>query len=107
MTDVYKKVIIGVDFSATSDRARAMGIELAKHTGAQAVLVHVLPVAAEVREAATSETDLRSSIAHRLAEAARKLSAEHGIKVDWGVVDGNPAEGLARYVDLWGGDVIV
>lgn len=102
---MFKKLVVGVDFSVNGERAIGSGITLARASGGSLVLVHVLPRLSEVKEA--GDTELLNSMQQRMAELATRLSGENGIKVDWGVVDGDPAKELNRFVDTWGGDALV
>lgn len=103
---MFKKIVVGVDFSDKSDRAVRGAVGLAKAIGAGVVIVHVVPALAEV-SAATSGT-LQPTMEHRLREEAAKVSAASGINVDYGVQVGSvPADELLKFVDNWGGDLLV
>jgi len=107
---VFKKIIVGVDFSENSQRAARTATQLARALDAEVVLVHVYSPGAEYefidapRDAAHELRPLLESRLRGLAEAYVKSS---GAKVDWGVVDGRPAQEVAVFAERWGGDLIV
>ena len=108
---MFKKVIVGVDFSDKTDRAIGVALNLAKSTHGTAVLLHVLPpVADEARRTspgADAETNAMRAVEERLRNEAEKLSRENHAHVDYGVVAGKPADEILAYVQKWGGDVII
>lgn len=108
---MFKKVIVGVDFSDKTDRAIGVALNLAKSTQGTAVLLHVLPPVADEARRTTpgsdADTDAMRAVEVRLRDEAAKLSHDHGAKVDYGVVSGKPADEILAYVQKWGGDVII
>jgi len=103
---VFKKLIVGVDFSPLSERAASAAVELARGIGAEVVLVHVIAPGADYADPARFVAEVRPGIEDQLREMAARLGAT-GARVDWGVVDGHPAEAIATFADRWGGDMIV
>lgn len=105
---MFKKIIVGVDFSENSQRAVRTATQLARSLDAEVVLVHVYAPGAEYddapRETAAELRPLLEARVRDLAEAHHKAS---GAKVDWGVVDGSPAQEVATFAARWGGDLIV
>ena len=101
---MFKKLVVGVDFSAHSDRAVGSAIAIARASGGSVVLVHVLSKVAEVKG---GDTDMRNAMQQRLTELATRLSGENKVTVDWGLVNGAAVDELNRYVELWGGDALV
>lgn len=105
---MYQKIIVGIDFSPKTERAVQSALRLAQHAGGTVVLVHVLPASVDgQRGAPGSDTEVMRTIEQRLQEEAQKLASASGIAVDYGVSEGEPAEELVKYVERWGGDVIV
>lgn len=105
---VYKKIIVGIDFSDKTDRAVRAALGLAKATGGAVVLVHVLPAAVDgQRGAPGSDTEVMRTIEQRLQEQAQQLTASSGAAVDYGVCEGDVVAELVKYIERWGGDVIV
>ncbi len=108
---MFKKVIVGVDFSDKTDRAIGVALNLAKSTHGTAVLLHVLPPVADEARRTTpgsdGETDAMRAVEVRLRDEAAKLTRDHGATVDYGVVAGKPADEILAYVQKWGGDVII
>ncbi|MDB4929347.1 MAG: UspA [Myxococcaceae bacterium] len=105
---MFKKMVVGVDFSEHSDRAVQAALQLARNVGGTAVLVSVIPSRAEIVPSGTADDHVTGTIEHRLRELAANLTASAGVTVDYGVeVDEDPADALARFVSTWGGDVLV
>lgn len=105
---MFKKMVVGVDFSEHSDRAVRAALQLARNVGGTAVLVSVVPSRTEIVPSGTPEDAVTGTLEHRLRDLAASLSQSSGVTVDYGVEVGeDPAEELARFVANWGGDVLV
>ena len=106
---MFKKVIVGIDFTPKTERAINVALNLAKSTHGTAVLVHVLPAVADEAQRAspTPENNAMLALEERLRDDAAKLAHDHHAHVDYGVVRGKAADELIEYVKKWGGDVIV
>jgi nucleotide-binding universal stress UspA family protein len=97
---VYKKIIVGIDFSDKTERAVQAALSLAKATGGTVVLVHVLPASADgQRSAPGSETEMTRTIEQRLQEQAQQLTASTGVSVDYGVCEGEVVEEMRGITD--------
>jgi nucleotide-binding universal stress UspA family protein len=103
----FKKIIVGMDFSTTSQRAARVAVELARPLGASVVLVHVLAPGPAYADPARIVPAVRPGIEARIRPFAEQLSSEGGVPVDWGVVDGDAARELATFAARWDGDLIV
>jgi nucleotide-binding universal stress UspA family protein len=103
---VFKKIIVGTDFSATSEHAAQVAAQLAQGLNAEVVLVHVIAPGADYADPARFVAEVRPAIEEQLQDRVKKL-AKTGVKVDWGVVDGRPAEEIAAFAERWGGELIV
>ncbi len=106
---MFKKVIVGIDFTPKTERAIGVALNLAKSTHGTTVLVHVLPAVTDEAQRASpgAENNAMLAIEERLRDEAAKLAHDHHAHVDYGVVRGRAAEELLEYVSKWGGDVIV
>lgn len=106
---MFKKVIVGIDFSPKTDRAIGVAINLSKSTHGTTVLLHVLPEAADEAHRASpgADNDAMLHIEERLRDEAARLARDHHAHVDYGVVRGRAADEINNYVHKWGGDVIV
>lgn len=105
---MFKKLVVGVDFSEHSDRAVKAALTLARGVGGTAVLVSVVPSRAEIVPSGTPEDVVSGTIEHRLRDLAASLSQSSGVAVDYGVEVGeDPAAVLTHFVATWGGDVLV
>lgn len=105
---MFKKLVVGVDFSEKSDRAVKAALQLAQNVNGMAVLVTVVPSRAEIVPTGHAEDAVSGTLEHRLRDLAADLSKSHGVPVDYGVEVGeDPAAELNRFVGKWGGDVLV
>ncbi|MFO0648761.1 MAG: universal stress protein [Polyangiales bacterium] len=104
---MFKKVIVGIDFTPKTDRAVGVAINLAKSTHGTTILVHVLPEATDEAHRASpgGDNDAMLHIEERLQQISAR-PRDHHAHVDYGVVRGRAAEELISYVHK-GGDVIV
>jgi nucleotide-binding universal stress UspA family protein len=103
---VFKKIIVAIDFTETSARAARAAVGLAKNLGAEVVLVHVIAAGSDINTPDESDGDeIRVGIETQLKELCATL-ATGGVEVDWGVVNGTPADELAKFARLWNGDLI-
>lgn len=103
----FKKIIVGIDFSDASTRAVNVAVALAKGLGAEVVLVHAIAPGAEQADSGDMVESVRPGIERQLREICERYAAESGVKMDWGVVDGAPADEIATFAERWQGDVIV
>ncbi|MDO9018690.1 MAG: universal stress protein [Myxococcales bacterium] len=104
---MFKKLVVGVDFSEHSDRAVKAALQVARSVGGSVVLVGVIPSPSEIVPSGNSE-DQVTGIEHRMRELAAELSKSSGVSVDYGVEVGHdPAGALTRFVATWGGDALV
>ena len=105
---MFKKLVVGVDFSEHSDRAVTAALKLAGATGGSVVLVSVVPSPTEIVPTGIVDDPLTDTITHRLRDRAAALSASSGFAVDYGVEVGeDPAVALGHFVTKWGGDLVV
>lgn len=105
---MYNKIIVGIDFSPKTERAIEAALRLSKHAGGTVVLLHVLPKAVEgKRSAPGASTEVRRTIEQRLQEEAQRIASTSGATVDYGVCEGDPVDEMVKYIERWGGDVIV
>lgn len=105
---MFKKIIVGIDFTPKSDHAVGIAVNLSKTAGGTVVLVHAVPTAAEAQRGTTaSAQEVTRTIEQRLRDEAARLAAQTGATVDYGVVEGPAAAEVVKYVERWGGDLIV
>lgn len=105
---MFKKLVVGVDFTEKSDRAVKVALGLAGNVGGSVVLVSVVPSRAELIPTGQADDGVTGTLEHRLRDLAADLSKAHGLTVDYGVEVGeDPAAELNRFVGKWGGDVLV
>jgi nucleotide-binding universal stress UspA family protein len=111
---VFRRILHPSDFSPASRRAFRKAVALAKASGAQLLLVHVLPVLPVIPDAyvaATTydellrgqETGARKQLARLVARAKAAGARTTGVLLDFGV----PAERIARLAKARHADVIV
>ena len=105
---MFKKMVVGVDFSEPSNRAVSAALKLARSVGATVVLVIVTPTRSEIVPSGAVDDGGTAGTEHRMRELAASLSESGGVTVDYGVEVGHdPAEALTRFVGVWGADALV
>ncbi len=114
-----KKILIAIDGSEDSNKALALGAELAKSMDSEVVLVAVerglefyLPVLDYYlkKTAPADKEELQNklaSIAHDLLEESKKSLEKDGINVKTVVKWGKPAEEILKTTEEEGADLIV
>lgn len=104
---MYKKIIVAVDFSPTSMAAVEAAVDLGGAVGATTVLVHVVSSATE-QVSTESGSSVRLALEHKLKKLAEEQKTRNPkASVDWGLVEGSPAEELTAFAARWGGDLVV
>ncbi len=110
-----KKIVVGIDFSEHSEVAAHEAVDIARHTGAEVVLVHVGTVidtgiarAAEgtVEEWETIVKDQLSADRRALEDLRGRLAGQ-GADVSHMVIDGFPDTGLAQAAKELGAELVV
>jgi nucleotide-binding universal stress UspA family protein len=105
-----KMIVVAVDGSEHSERALRMGIDIAGKFGADVRIVSVVEPTylppepyglAEQVDRATREE------AARLVGVAVKSVTDAGVKASGEVLDGSPADAVARVADEVGADLVV
>jgi len=104
---VFKKIIVGTDFSPVAERACNTAFQLAKDLKSGVVIVHVIARSGDYGDPAALIEQVRPGIERRLKDLCAAAQAKFNISVDWGVVDGHPAEEIATFAERWNGDLIV
>lgn len=113
---MYQRILVPIDGSATSDKGLDEAVKLARLTGAELLLVHVVdqltfsagldPYGAYAGDLITSMREAGEAI---LAKAKAKVQ-EQGIKVDTRLDDNftsRVSELIAEEARNWGADLIV
>lgn len=113
MTHVIDRIVIGSDFSDTSDRALAYGIDLAARLGARVDVVHAyglpsfaLPIEGAVMTGASHAAELSG----RLGEQLNALVDRHrttAVPLDGHLRIGAPDDELLAFAAATGGKLIV
>lgn len=120
MTDVQQKLVVGIDFSAESERAARQALVVARHLGAALVLVHVcdgteLPLVAEqgsalAREAAGRIREREAAEVERARDALDALLGQlsgQGVEVSRMLMDQGSDRGLSAAARLVGASLVV
>jgi len=109
---VYKRVLVGIDWSEASLKAARKAVELASKLGAEVTLLTVVPPPAVfLGELLTPEiidtTPLVQAAREKLDELSKKLREEYNVQVDYAVMLGDPADTLVEYAVSGGFDLLV
>lgn len=108
------KIVVGIDFSEHATEAARQALDLARHTGAEVVLVHVGIVPGSTPppgEGTIAEWErlLREQLAEdrRALEELRARLSGQGAEVSQMVIDGFPDSGLVQAAKQLGAELIV
>ena len=113
---MYERILVPVDGSATSAAGLTEAIKLAKLTGAQMRLLHVvddMPLAMTAQGYGVMTADLLTLLreaGQQVLQAARERVAATGIAVDTVIFDslaGRVADRVAEQATAWKADLIV
>lgn len=113
---MYQRILVPVDGSATSKAGLAEAVKLARLTGAQLRLIHVVdesPFLLSAEGLAAVSTDVLALLregGERILEEARGYVAAQGIAVDAKLFDGlssQLADCVAGEVQQWHADLVV
>jgi nucleotide-binding universal stress UspA family protein len=113
---MYQRILVPVDGSETSNAGLAEAVKLAKLTGAQLRLMHVIdesPFLMSAEGMAAVSTDVLALLREggaRVLEQARALVASQGVAVDTKLYDGITSrlcDCVAEQVAQWRADLIV
>lgn len=112
-----KKIVVGVDFSAESESAAKQALEIARHTGAELILVHIGMVVEPAKHPGGSvhssikewEEMLRQQLAddRRLLEEMRERMRGQGVEISHVVKDSFADTGLVDAASELGADLLV
>jgi universal stress protein A len=107
-----RRIVHATDFSGASRRAFATALDLAKRDGAELHLLHVLvpPSPFLGDELPPSYLELQASArrgAERRLRAAVEKAGKVGVRARSKLIEGQPAEQIARYVRRARADLIV
>ncbi len=109
------KIVVGIDFSPESEAAIAHAMSVARHAGAELVLVHVGVVLDADRSRADGEAarEWERIVGAQLSEDRTRLEATRerlygqGVDVSHMVIDGLPDSGLCEAAESLGADLVV
>lgn len=112
---VYRKILVPIDGSLTSNRGLVEAIELAKDQSATLRLVHVLDElilgpGAEAVVYLGNTVDMLRDAGKQLLADAEAMVREQGLKVETVVLEvmgGRAAESIVAEANKWGADLIV
>ncbi|HEY5292189.1 MAG TPA: universal stress protein [Burkholderiales bacterium] len=112
---VYRKILVPIDGSPTSNRGLAEAIELAKNQGATLRLVHVLDElilgpGAEAVVYLGNTVDLLREAGEQVVAKAEAVVQESGLEsesVVREIMGGRAADSIVAEANAWGADLIV
>ncbi|MCG8423886.1 MAG: universal stress protein [Proteobacteria bacterium] len=107
-----EKMVVGIDFSAQSELAVEHSVDIARHLGAEIVLVHVCPIA-EPPEYVTKETQWHRFMRKQLADNRDRLERlraslrGQGFEISHVVIDEMPDAGLIQCAEELPAELVV
>ncbi len=110
---MYKKILVGIDWSNASLKAAERAADLAHKMEAELTLLTVVPPPTVfLGELLTPEivdtTPLAEATREKLGQLAEKLKASReGLKVNYDVIIGEPGDELVEYAVDYGYDLVV
>ncbi len=110
---MYKKILVGIDWSNASLKAAERAADLAYKMEAELTLLTVVPPPTVfLGELLTPEivdtTPLAEATREKLGQLAEKLKASReGLKVNYDVIIGEPGDELVEYAVDYGYDLVV
>lgn len=102
------KVLCPIDFSATTDSAVDAGLQIVASHKAELYLLHVIEGPASAGDLAVEPS--RAEVAReRVRERLAAIASSHGASVQPHLLvsDGEPAEEILRFEELFGVDMII
>lgn len=109
---MYRKILVGVDWSEASLRAARRAASLASKLGARLTLLTVVPpptvmLGELLSPSVIDTTPLLEAARERLESLSGRLREEYGVEVDYDAVLGEPADSIVEYAVEGGYDLIV
>jgi len=105
-----RKILVGSDFSDSSEKAVRWAVDLAKEREAQVLLLHVIqppaypPMMGGLMDPSQYEAGLRQDADRRLKEIAAK---EKGVRLETRLLTGDPSVDICEVAQKEGVDLIV
>jgi nucleotide-binding universal stress UspA family protein len=107
---MIRRVLVGTDFSETSEGALRWGIEIARAHGAEVALVHALRLPSlatpYVPIPPDLDVELERKATDRLEQVARQFAAD-GRKIETQIRHDEPAAALREAATTWNADLVV
>lgn len=109
---MYRKILVGVDWSEASLRAARRAASLASKLGARLTLLTVVPpptvmLGELLSPSVIDTTPLLEAARERLESLSGRLREEYSVEVDYDAVLGEPADSIVEYAVEGGYDLIV
>jgi nucleotide-binding universal stress UspA family protein len=106
-----KRILIATDGSAAAREAVELGVELARDEGAEAVLVHVVPLSHTV---SMNGFGLMGSVPYeptdwdeQVLDDAQAIAEREGVPASPALLRGDPVAEIARHADTIDADLVV
>ena len=107
-----KKILVGCDFSSTSEKAFQIGLSLAQEFESELHLVHIIapPIYTDLVASASVDAEFQDLLQRRLTEKLDHMippEAHSWCRVKTSLLDGFPFEEITRYADNHQIDLLV
>ncbi len=107
-----KTILVPTDFSETANHALIQAVEIAKHSNAKLVLMHVVELTAftvptELLTLGLITSQLAEETKEKLKELASSIKEEKSIKVEFRILFGSVYENIIRAAYLQDADLII
>lgn len=106
MTQILRRIVVGVDGSHAAGHATALAIQLAKTHQSEVLFAFAVDYAA-ASESSAAVIEALTADGHRILENAKSSAVEEGVAARCELLEGRPEYALTRYAGQVNADAIV